>query len=67
MVLKRTLGVMCGEGVEEGVGVGGGVEETIHNCCIKQLMKGEVVESEGKGNCAKEVTGCRGERRDGKD
>lgn len=63
MVLKRTLGATCGGRLGEG----GGVEETIHYCCIKQLMKGEAGEREGKDNGAEEVTGCRGESRDGKD
>lgn len=71
MVLKRTLGATRGEGGKT-LRLGGGIEETTHRCCIKQMMKWEAGESEGggggKGNSAEEVTGCRrSEGRDGKD
>lgn len=59
MVLKRTLGATCGGRLGEG----GGIEETIHYCCIKQLMKGEAGERGEKKTVQRksQVAGVRAE------
>lgn len=60
----KNIGCNVGRGWERVVG--GRRDWRNYKCSIKQMMKGEAGEGKGKGTCAKEVTGCRGEGGDGR-